>query len=125
MKVKSLSRVPLFAIPWIVAHQVPLSMGFPKQECWSGLPIPSPGDFSNPGIEPGSLALGIEALSCEPPGNHIPLGNSKLKKKKQKQAATMTCLSEWPAFKGLTTPNAGKDVNQQELSFLGDGDGKL
>ena len=40
---------------------------------------------------------------------------------KKKQADTMTSLSEWPAFKGLTTPNAGKDVNQQELSFLGGG----
>ena len=36
----------------------------------------------------------------------------------------MTCLSEWPAFKGLKTPNAGKDMNQQELSFLGGGDAK-
>ena len=43
---------------------------------------------------------------------------------KKKQADTMTSLSEWPAFKGLTTPNAGKDVNQQELSFLGGGDAK-
>jgi len=55
--------------------------------------------------------------------HHIPLGNCKLKKKK-KQADTTTCLSEWPAFKGLATPNAGKDVNQQELSFLGSGDAK-
>ena len=43
---------------------------------------------------------------------------------KKKQADTTTSLSEWPAFKGLTTPNAGKDVNQQELSFLGGGDAK-
>ena len=40
---------------------------------------------------------------------------------KKKQAATTTSLSEWPDFKGLTTPNAGKDVNRQELSFLGGG----
>ena len=43
---------------------------------------------------------------------------------KKKQADTTTSLSEWPAFKGLTTPNAGKDVNQQALSFLGGGDAK-
>ena len=52
--VKSLSRVRLFAIPWTVAHQTPLSMGFPRQEYWSGLQFPSPGDPPNPGIKPGS-----------------------------------------------------------------------
>ena len=41
--------------PWTVAHQAPLSMGFPRQEYWNGLPFPSPGDLSNPGIEPTSL----------------------------------------------------------------------
>ena len=56
-KVKSLSRVRLFATPWAVACQDPLSMGFSKQEYWSGLPFPSPGDISNPGTEPRSPAL--------------------------------------------------------------------
>ena len=41
--------------PWTVAHQTPLSMGFSRQEYWSGVPFPSPGDLSNPGIEPASL----------------------------------------------------------------------
>ena len=45
----------LFATPWTVALQAPLSMGFSRQEYWSGLPFPSPGDLSNPGIEPVSL----------------------------------------------------------------------
>ena len=45
------------ATPWTVAHQVPLSMGFPRQEYWSGWPFPFPGDLPDPGIEPGSLAL--------------------------------------------------------------------
>ena len=71
VKVKSLSRVRLLATPWTVAHQVPLSMGFPRQEYWSGLPFPSPGDFPDPGIEPGSLALQADALLSEPPGNLI------------------------------------------------------
>ena len=53
-KVKSLSRVRLFVTPWTVAYQAPLSMGFSRQEYWSGLPFPSPGDLPNPGIEPGS-----------------------------------------------------------------------
>ena len=66
--VKSLSRVRLFAIPWTVARQAPLSMGFSKQEHWSGLPCPPPGHLPNPGIKPGSPVLQADALSSEPPG---------------------------------------------------------
>ena len=51
-----LSRVQLFATPWTVAYQAPLSMGFSRQEYWSGLPFPSP-DLPDSGIEPGSPAL--------------------------------------------------------------------
>ena len=58
MKVKSLSRVQLFATPWTVAYQAPPSMEFSRQECWSGLPFPSPGDLPDPGIEPRSPACG-------------------------------------------------------------------
>ena len=67
-EVKSLSHVQLFGTPWTVVHQVPLSMGFSRQEYWSGLPFPSPGDLPNPGIEPGSPALQADALPPEPPG---------------------------------------------------------
>ena len=49
-KVKSLSRVRLFATPWTVAYQAPLSMEFSRQEYWSGLPFPSLGDLSDPGL---------------------------------------------------------------------------
>ena len=49
------SRVRLFATPWTVVRQAHLSMGFSRQECWSGLPFPSPGDLPDPGMEPGSL----------------------------------------------------------------------
>ena len=45
------------ATPWTVARQAPLSMGFSRQEYWSGLPFPSPGDLPDPGIEPGFPAL--------------------------------------------------------------------
>ena len=51
------SVVSNFAISWTVARQTPLSMGFSRQEYWSGLPFPSPGDFPNPGIKPASPAL--------------------------------------------------------------------
>ena len=46
-----------FVIPWTVAHQTPLSMGFPRQYYWSGLPFPSPGALLNPGIQPGAPTL--------------------------------------------------------------------
>ena len=49
------SCVQLFAVPWSVTHQAPLSMGFSRQECWNGLPCPPPGALPNPGIEPKSL----------------------------------------------------------------------
>ena len=68
VKVKSLSRVWLFATPWTVAYQAPLSMGFSRQEHWSGLPFPSPGDLPDPGIKLGSPAFQIDALTSEPPG---------------------------------------------------------
>ena len=57
VKVKSFSRVRLFVTPRTVAYQAPPSMGFSRQEYWSGLPFPSPGDLSNSGIEPGYPAL--------------------------------------------------------------------
>ena len=69
LKVKSLSCVQLFATPWTVAYQGPQSMEFSRQEYWSGLPFPSPGDHPDPGIEPRSPALWADALLSEPPGN--------------------------------------------------------
>ena len=61
VKVKSLSHARLFVTPWTVGHQAPPSMGFPRQEYWSGLPFPSPGDLPDAGIEPRSPALQAEA----------------------------------------------------------------
>ena len=66
--VKSLSRVQSFVTPWTVAHQFPLSMGFPRQEYWSGLPFPSPGDLPNPGIRPASPTLADRFFTPELPG---------------------------------------------------------
>ena len=67
-KVRSLSCVQLFATLWTVASQASPSMGFSRQEYWSGLPFPSPGDLPNPAIKPGSPALEADALTSEPPG---------------------------------------------------------
>ena len=63
MHAQSLSRVQLFAIPWTIACQTPLSMKFFRQEYWHGLPFPLPGDLSNPETEPESLALSALAVS--------------------------------------------------------------
>ena len=73
-----LSHVQLFATPGTVAHQVPLSMGFSRQEHWRGLPFPPPGDLPDPGIYPASLvspALAGRFFIIAPPGNpqHLPL----------------------------------------------------
>ena len=54
--------------PWTLDYQAPLSMGFSRQEYWSGLPLPSPGDLPDPGVEPRSPTLQADALPSEPPG---------------------------------------------------------
>ena len=74
LRKKSLSHVRLFATLWTVAHQAPLSMGFSRQEYWSGLPFPPPGDLFHPGIEPRSPALQADALLSESPGK-IPINS--------------------------------------------------
>ena len=62
------SSILAWEIPWTVAYQVPPSVKFSRQEYWSGLPFPSPGDLPDPGIEPRSPALQADALPSEPPG---------------------------------------------------------
>ena len=54
---QSLSCVQLFVTPWTIAHQAPLSTGFPRQEYWSGLPLPTPANLPKPGIQPVSLVF--------------------------------------------------------------------
>ena len=68
-RAKSLSCVQLFVTPWTVTCQDLLSMGFYRQEYWSGLPFLSPGDLPDPGIELGYPALQADSLLSEPPGN--------------------------------------------------------
>ena len=66
-KIGSLSVMFDLCNPWTVAHQAPLSTEFSRQEYWSGLPFPSPGDLPDPGIKPGSPALQADSLPSEPP----------------------------------------------------------
>ena len=61
----------IFGTLWTITHQAPLSMGFSRQEYWSGLPCPPPGDLHNPGIEPRSPALQEDSLPTEPLGKPI------------------------------------------------------
>ena len=70
-EVKSLNPVRPFATPWTVACQPPPSMGFCRQENWSGLPFPSPGDLPDPGTEPGPPALQAVSLPSELTGKPI------------------------------------------------------
>ena len=58
----------MFATPWTIAHQAPLSMEFSRQEYWNGLPFPTPKDLPGPGMEPGSPALQADSLPSKPPG---------------------------------------------------------
>ena len=72
VKVKVTQSCPTLATAWTVGHQAPLSMGFSRQEYWSGSPFPSPGDLPNPEIEPRSPKLQADSLLSELPGK--PMG---------------------------------------------------
>ena len=80
VKWSEVSHVRLFATPWTVAYQAPLSMGFSRPRYWSPrLPFPSPEDLPHPGIEPWSPTLQAEALLSEPPGKPVsPLGGTNI-----------------------------------------------
>ena len=95
--VQSLSFVRLFATPWTVAHQAPLSTGLPRQEHWSGLPFPPPGDLPDLGIEPASPALAGIFFTTEPPGKPSHDIEVILKKNRKRERETGT-ETEWDAF---------------------------
>ena len=70
-------KVKVKLLPWTVAYQAPPSMGFSRQEYWSRLPFPSPGDLPDPGIEPWSPAFQADTLTSEPRGkNHSVMSDS-------------------------------------------------
>ena len=111
------SHVRLFAIPWTVAHQAPLSMGFPKQEYWSGLPFPSPGDLHNPGIKLESPALAGRFFTTKPPGKPI-----LTRRWSQRVVWLFTVLEKCPVlqngFENLNG-NRGQVKSQYALGFPG------
>ena len=75
--------------PWTAAHQAPQSMEFSRQEYWSGLPFPSPGDLPNPGIEPGSPTMEADALTSEPAGKPYSFYTTSSKPQTQKKHNTL------------------------------------
>ena len=102
---KSLSCVQLFVTPWTVAHQAPLSMGFSRQEYWSELPFPSPGDLPDPGIEPRSPTLQADALTSEPPG-------------KPDGGVGKSQMSEWQKILGRRCRIKEQQVGEHEKSSM-------
>ena len=114
VKVKLLSRVWLLATPWTAAYQAPPSMGFSRQEYWSGLSFPSPGDLPNPGIEPRSPSLQADALTSEPPGKPSQSSNASLPAgiffvlRLWKLATNPQKLSTLPGLSGVVGPLSSK-----------------
>ena len=95
-----LSRVQLFVTPWTVAYQTPQSMKFSRQEYWSGLPFPFPGDLPDPGINPRSPKLQADALPSEAPeklseGREIEREGESLVSQCQGTGNTQCCRGRW------------------------------
>ena len=101
VKVKLLSCAWLFSTPWTVAHQAPLSMEFSRQEYWSELPFPSPGDRPNPGIKPRSPTLQADTLPS------LPLGKSPSRGREDELG--------WKQLKGVKKNVFGKLVGRADL----------
>ena len=118
----SLSHVWLFATPCTVAHQVPLFMGFSRQEYWSGLPCPPPGDLPDPGIKPRSPAppaLAGGFFITEPPGK--PLNAFISVKGCEDEAALSTpyCLLGWvPILRASSSPRKKLFLGKEEMKGL-------
>ena len=121
-EVELLSHVQLFVTPWTVAYPAPPSMEFSKQEYWSGLLFPPPGDLPNPGIEPGSPTLQADALLSEPPGKPrmdiilLPISNYL-----QFSSVALSCPTLWPhglqnARSPCPSPTPGVYLNSCPLS---------
>ena len=102
--------------------QAPLSMGFSRQECWSGLPFPLPGDLPNPGIEPGSPSLQADALPSEPPGKNDSwaiLKNIKLDLKKYWKKDKVLKWNKPEAHETASTDTALLKTHRLDFVLLG------
>ena len=116
VKVKLLSCVQLFATPWTVAYQALLSMGFFRQEYWSGLLFLSPRDLPDLGIEPGSPPLQADALPSEPLGKSLwQKPTLKIGQKTVNQQKKVVCHSRAPR----SFPSDGESAFQASASCGG------
>ena len=117
--VKSLSHVRLFVTPWTVDHQAPPSMGFTKQEYWSGFPFPSPGYLPNPGIKPRSSTLQADALTSEPPGKPLwELTQRKpLEYKTWHHPTTSSTLCRMPRVNNKQNKNTNPIISRQDYQL--------
>ena len=98
-----------FAITWTIADLAPLPMGFSRQEHWSGLPFPSPGDLPSPGIEPRSPAMQADYLLSEPPGKPANFNTN------WQLSSTSTHIKSWAAtVADLQHPLKGAQGGEQE-----------
>ena len=139
---KSVSHVRLFATPWTVDCHTPPSVGFSRQEYWSGLPFTSPGDLPDPGVEPGSPALQADSLPSEPPGPQMKhnleskISGRNINNLRYADNTTLTAESE--ELKSLLmkvkeeSEKAGSKLNIQKTKIMASGpitlwqiDGKL
>ena len=106
--------------PWTVAYQVPLSIGFSRQEFRSGLPVPSPGDIPNPGIKPGSRTFQADSLPSKPTGKYVllffPLKNS-LSERLAQFKSKLTQLKTVPVTV-ITTVSNDKNNNNKDFHFF-------
>ena len=98
----SVAKLGLFATSWTVARQAPLSMGFPRQEYWSGLPFTSPGDLPDPGLEPRSPALQTDSLPSEPPGKPWGQGRACLSQLRQELSSAPSPQDHVKVKSGMT-----------------------
>ena len=114
-----ISHIWLFVNPWTVAHQAPLSMGLSRQEDWSGLPFPSPGDLPDPGIQPRSIALQADSLPTQLPGKSMETSHDLWSTIKLRwEAITMLVLHTAPIVSlPLITPRKGLVFSLHNITY--------
>ena len=108
-----------FVTPWMVVHQVPLSMGFSRQEYWTGLSFPSPGDLPDSGIEPKSPTLQMDSLPSKPPGKPLPFACTCTNKAAAVWQLTLNrLLSNLGSTYKLSLPCHHHQSSSSQLPFL-------
>jgi len=116
--VKSLSRVWLFVSPWTIAHHAPPSMGFSRQEYWSGVPFPSPEDLPNPGIEPGSHCR--QMLYCMSHQGSPNGSRAGLKEAREKEQTMGGDVVQWEDRRDVKEDNPNNTLTWCQEAWMGE-----